>query len=74
MRELGKPRVRTQLTRIIKEVSKEDVEILLVEQDVYTALEIAQKGYELETGRGVLSGKAEGLLSNPHIQKAYLGI
>lgn len=68
------PVIVEQLTRIIKEISKEDVGILLVEQDVHTALEIAQKGYVLETGRVVLSGKAEELLSNPHIQKAYLGM
>ncbi|MGA8753765.1 ABC transporter ATP-binding protein [Candidatus Deferrimicrobium sp.] len=48
--------------------------ILLVEQDVHTALEYASRGYVLETGRIVLSGSSKDLLSNPQIMQSYLGI
>lgn len=48
--------------------------ILLVEQDVQTALEHAGRGYVLETGRIVLSGLASDLLANPQIKQSYLGI
>lgn len=48
--------------------------ILLVEQDVQTALEYAGRGYVLETGRIVLSGSASDLLENPRIMQSYLGI
>jgi len=68
------PVVVEQLTQIINEISLGNVGILLVKQDVNTALEVAQKGYVLETGRITLHGKSEELLSNPHIQRAYLGM
>ena len=48
--------------------------ILLVDQDVQTALEIAQKGYVVVNGRVEMSDDAKLLLKNPDIQKAYLGI
>jgi len=48
--------------------------ILLVEQDVQTALEYSGRGYVLETGRIVLSGSASDLLENPRIMQSYLGI
>ncbi|HUZ00711.1 MAG TPA: ABC transporter ATP-binding protein [Thermomicrobiaceae bacterium] len=48
--------------------------ILLVEQDVQIALEHAQRGYILDTGRVVLSGPASELLERPEIRTAYLGL
>ena len=48
--------------------------ILLVEQDVETALEITDRGYVLETGRVVLSGPNDELAHNEHVKTAYLGI
>lgn len=48
--------------------------ILLVEQDVQVALEHAQRGYILDTGRVVLSGPADELLERPEIRTAYLGV
>jgi len=48
--------------------------ILIVEQDVQAALERAHRGYVLETGHVVLSGKASELLNNPRIRQAYLGV
>lgn len=48
--------------------------ILLVEQDVDAALSIAERGYVIETGRIVLSGKAGELLADPRVQESYLGV
>ncbi len=59
---------------IISEISKQGVTILLVEQNVFQSLKIANRGYVLETGRVVLKDNGAALLSNDHIKKAYLGI
>lgn len=58
---------------IIKEVSKSGTTVLLVEQNARKALSIADRGYVLETGNIVLSGKAETLLNDDSVKKAYLG-
>jgi branched-chain amino acid transport system ATP-binding protein len=59
---------------IIFEISRQGVTILLVEQNVFQSLKIANRGYVLETGRVVLKDNGAALLSNDHIKKAYLGI
>jgi branched-chain amino acid transport system ATP-binding protein len=59
---------------IISEISRQGVTILLVEQNVFQSLKIANRGYVLETGRVVLKDNGAALLSNDHIKKAYLGI
>ena len=58
---------------IIQEVSKGGTTVLLVEQNAKKALSIADRAYVLETGNIVLEGKAEELLNNDSIKKAYLG-
>lgn len=58
---------------IIEEVSKGGTTVLLVEQNAKKALSIADRAYVLETGNIVLEGKAEDLLHNDAIKKAYLG-
>lgn len=58
---------------IIKEVSKSGTTVLLVEQNAKKALSIADRAYVLETGKIVLEGKAEDLLKDESIKKAYLG-
>ena len=50
------------------------VSIILVEQDVNKALNTANRGYVIENGQVVLSGKAEDLQNNEHVKRAYLGI
>ena len=59
---------------IIEEINKEGTTILLVEQNAHMALQIAQRGYVLQTGEIVLSDSAEGLRKDPMVQKAYLGM
>lgn len=58
---------------IIKEVSQSGTTVLLVEQNAKKALSIADRAYVLETGRITLEGKADSLLNNDDIKKAYLG-
>jgi branched-chain amino acid transport system ATP-binding protein len=58
---------------VIKQINEEGVTILLVEQNVHHALELAHRGYVLETGRIVLEGESEQLLQNEHVRTAYLG-
>lgn len=58
---------------IIKQVSAGGTTVLLVEQNAKKALSIADRGYVLETGKIVLSGKAEELLNDESVKKAYLG-
>lgn len=62
-----------EIFRIIQEVSKSGTTVLLVEQNAKKALSIADRAYVLETGKIVLEGKAEELLNDSSIKKAYLG-
>jgi branched-chain amino acid transport system ATP-binding protein len=57
----------------IREINERGVTILLVEQNARAALKIADRGYVLETGRVVLSGRARDLLQDERVRKAYLG-
>ncbi|MFM1654618.1 ABC transporter ATP-binding protein [Brevibacillus sp. B_LB10_24] len=58
---------------VIKALRENKMTVLLVEQNAYEALEIANRAYVLETGMVKLQGAAQDLLHNPEIQKAYLG-
>jgi branched-chain amino acid transport system ATP-binding protein len=58
---------------IIKQVNESSVALLVVEQNANVSLSIADRGYVLSTGRVVLEGKAEDLLENDDLRKAYLG-
>ena len=57
----------------IREINKKGTTLLLVEQNAYAALQIANRGYVLENGHIVLSGKAKDLASDAKVKKAYLG-
>lgn len=57
----------------IHEINARGVTVLLVEQNARAALKIAHRGYVLETGRVVLTGKATDLLNDERVRKAYLG-
>ena len=67
------PAIVLELFRIIREVNARGVAVLLVEQNVAAALDIAHRAYVLEEGRIVAEGEPRELVSQPHIQKAYLG-
>jgi branched-chain amino acid transport system ATP-binding protein len=67
------PLIVRDIFSIIKEINKNGVTILLIEQNANMALKTAHRGYVLETGRIKLEGTGEALLSNEEVKKAYLG-
>ena len=67
------PLLVEEVFRVIQEINRQGVTILLVEQNVNNALAICNRGYVLETGRVVISGSGAELLANEHVKSAYLG-
>jgi branched-chain amino acid transport system ATP-binding protein len=63
-----------QLLVILRDIHESGVAIVMVEQDVQTALEFAERAYVLETGRVILAGPSHDLLDDPQVQRAYLGV
>ena len=59
---------------LLKIKTERNLSILLVEQDVETALEITDRGYVVETGHIVISGSRDELSTNEHVKNAYLGV
>ena len=68
------PIMTAEIGKIIRQINALDVSIILVEQNAMLALTLAQYGYVLETGTLVMQGKAEELLRDEGVKKAYLGI
>ena len=68
------PLIVQEIAKILAEINKRGVAIILVEQNAELALELAQYGYVLETGRIAIHGQARELMGNEHVRKAYLGI
>jgi len=69
------PKYVETVFEVIQDINrKENVAMLLVEQNANMALSIASRGYVLQTGEIVLQGSAEALRNNPQMQKAYLGV
>ena len=62
-----------QIFSIIQDLHRSGSTILLVEQNAQAALNVADRGYVLETGKVVTTGTGQELLENPAIKKAYLG-
>lgn len=62
-----------EIFSIIQEINSQGTTVLLIEQNARMALKIADRGYVLETGKVVLEGSGERLLTSPDVQKAYLG-
>ncbi|MCB9008179.1 MAG: ABC transporter ATP-binding protein, partial [Ardenticatenaceae bacterium] len=58
----------------IETINQQGMTILLVEQNAHMALQVANRGYVLQTGEIVLTDKADVLQKDPTVQKAYLGI
>lgn len=68
------PLLVKEIFRIVQAINRQGTTILLVEQNVRQALEVAERAYVLETGRIRLSGAGRELLGSPHVRKAYLGL
>jgi branched-chain amino acid transport system ATP-binding protein len=67
------PLMVEEIFRIITEINKEGVTILLVEQNANMALQNAQYGYVMETGTVALHDSAQNLIQNDYVRKVYLG-
>ena len=68
------PKLVQQQFETIQELNRHGMTVFVVEQNATMALGIAHRGYVLQSGRLVLSGKASDLLENPQMKRAYLGI
>ena len=67
------PLLVKEIFEIIKEVNKQGITILLVEQNAKMALAVSDRAYVLETGTITIEGDAQQLLNDPRVKKAYLG-
>jgi branched-chain amino acid transport system ATP-binding protein len=67
------PQMIANIFRIITEINKQGVTILLVEQNAQQALQRADRAYVLETGNVTKEAKASDLLNDPDVKAAYLG-
>lgn len=68
------PLVMNTIFHHIRELRQRGMTVLLVEQNVFLALDISHRGYLLELGRIRLEGRREELLNNPEVKKYYLGL
>jgi branched-chain amino acid transport system ATP-binding protein len=68
------PKLVKSVMQTLEELNARGITILLVEQNVHHALNLADRGFVLENGRVVLEGAAQELLNNSHVKSAYLGI
>jgi branched-chain amino acid transport system ATP-binding protein len=67
------PKLVVEIFRTIREIRQKGITVLLVEQNVFEALEVADRAYVLQTGRIVLEGTGAELLRSDLVRKAYLG-
>ena len=63
-----------EMFRVVRDIGRRGVTVLLVEQDTEHALQLANRGYVLESGRVVLQGTGAELLANERVRQAYLGL
>lgn len=68
------PIVIEEVFSILAELKAQGTSMLIIEQNLVKALQIAERGYVLETGKITLAGDSKVLLNNPEVRKAYLGI
>ena len=68
------PKLVTEIFRTVERIASEGVTVLLVEQNVFEALQVCQRAYVLQTGRIVMEGLGRELLRSDRVRKAYLGM
>ena len=67
------PMLVARIFEIIQTINRTGVTVLLIEQNAFQALQVAHRGYVLETGQVTLTGPGREMLANEYIKKAYLG-
>jgi branched-chain amino acid transport system ATP-binding protein len=68
------PIIVSQVFAVVDRIVRSGVTVLIVEQNVFHTLQVADRGYVLENGEIVLRDEAKALLANDHVRRAYLGI
>ena len=68
------PKAVEMLSEALLNINKMGLTILIVEQDVFTALELAKRAYVIETGRVAMHGSSAELSLDPRVRQAYLGL
>ena len=68
------PILINDIFKTVRKIADHGITVLMVEQDVRHSLSLSDRGYVLEHGRVVMEGRADALIDDPHIKKAYLGI
>ena len=68
------PQIVELLAARLREINKRGVAILLVEQDVMNALDLADRAFVMDRGRVTLSGQAADIAADPAIREAYMGL
>ncbi|MCL4456017.1 MAG: ABC transporter ATP-binding protein [Nitrospirae bacterium] len=68
------PTVVDSLTKVVQDINRQGVSILIVEQDVQMVLEMSSRAYVMEVGAITISGNSKDLIDNPKIKEAYLGM
>lgn len=68
------PRAVELLSESLLEINRSGIAVLLIEQDVMTALELAHRGYVLDRGRIAMSGRTAELADTPEVREAYMGM
>ena len=68
------PVIVDQLLDVLSAIRKQGMTVLLIEQDVFAALQVADRGYVMETGTVTRAGTAQALIEDPEVKRAYLGL
>jgi branched-chain amino acid transport system ATP-binding protein len=68
------PKAVQEIFKVIKQLPEQGITVLLIEQNVKQALELANRAFVLENGRLTLEGPCCDLIENDHVKKAYLGL
>jgi len=67
------PMIVVKIFEVIRDLNRQGMSVLLVEQNARMALKLAHRGYVMETGTITCADKSDALLNDPRIQAAYLG-
>jgi len=68
------PKITMEIFEAVEKLRNRGISILLAEQDIYSALKFADRGYVMETGKVTLEGKGSELLKNKYVKEAFLGL
>jgi branched-chain amino acid transport system ATP-binding protein len=68
------PKLVTEILRTVEHIASQGITVLLVEQNVFEALQVCQRAYVLQTGRIVMEGTGRELLQRDMVRQAYLGM